>query len=358
MITKRGRSAKLLATMGVVAAVGATLSVTAPAAQATIVLSGFGVVFQSSTGNVATLNPDGSESDLSWTMDPTSSPSVTADISGSSVVAFKTDNGLLGRMNLGSGVLQFDSAAVAPHTSPAIVVDSSHKIRTVFQNDGVVKQRISNNDSTTLGGSVAPNTSPATAWNLITGLNKTVYVDSSGYLSQFVNGAPSRIGVGLAVASGTSPSVAAGTLDSEIAYNGAGGDLTIYKSSDASVNDTGEAITSGTNPSIAALATGGFVAAYVNNGTLHILDASGFGHDTGLAMAPGSSPAIAADNSDSGYRVIFGDASRHVSTYFSNGVSQHSNSVMRAGTSPAITASTAEVVSCIPHPGCIIIRAR
>jgi len=45
----------------------------------------------------------------------------------------------MARINFTSQVLQFDSSAMAAGASPAITADSGHKIRTVFQDKGVVR---------------------------------------------------------------------------------------------------------------------------------------------------------------------------------------------------------------------------
>jgi hypothetical protein len=326
--------------MAVAAAVGGSLALAGPAVQAAAVPAGYEVVFQNSAGHLAMVK-NGTPLDLGFGMAPSTNPAVTSLADGSSAIAYQRLGGYLTKYYTADGSSHLGNELVAPGTGPGIVLDATNHTHTVFQSNNGVRLETDDANSTALGGNVATVTSPSNAVNLTNGLAVTgVWAGSDGYLWQFAGAGAGHIGVGLPIASGTSPSAAAGLTTSAVAYNGGGGDLTIYTTSDASVNDTGEAITAGTSPSMAALADGAFVTAFVSGGTLRVRNPDGVSHNTGLGVAPNSSPAIAAD-SHGGWEIAFTNTNKRVATYSSTGQTVNMTAAvaaMKAGTSPVITA--------------------
>ena len=71
-------------------------------------------------------------------------------------------------------------------------------------------------------------------------------------------------------------------------------------------------------------------------GTLRILGPNGV-QNTGLAVAPNTSPSIAADSAG-GWGIAFTNADQHVATYSSTGQVVSTTAGVKAGTNPAITA--------------------
>jgi len=197
---------------------------------------------------------------------------------------------------------------------------------------------------------MAANTSPGVAWNSSSGLNKAAIVAPNGFLRQSSNGSAfSSESVGVPVAAGTSPSVAASTSDTAVAVNGAGGDLLVTTSSDHSVNDTGLAVKAGTSPSITAATGGGFLTAYVSpDGMLNVMGPTGTNFPLGEKVAANSNPAITADD-QFGWEIVYSAASNgalstldYVAATNSNHI-VHSSAIVKAGTSPAIAAVTPKV---------------
>lgn len=325
-------------TMSAVTVMTALSLAGAPPAEAAGVSPGYEIAFQTSAGKLATVDPNGTEFKTLLDMAPGTSPAVTGLSTGAALVAFQTLNRRLATHNTATNFANFLTDTMALSSSPAIVLDSANHTQALYQTDGnEIRKSIDGNP----GSGLAPGGSPAAAWNLASGLHKTLFVPQDGFLREVTdNGIVRLVGVGVAVRPGTSPAVAAGTLDWAAAVNGIGGDLTIYRSSGGTftVNDTGLALAADASPSIAALSTGGFVTAFVSGGTLHYLDGPDNPHDTGLAVSPGTSPAIAADGSG-GWKIAYSAAAGdRLSTYNSVGQVVQTNSVLQAGTRPAIAA--------------------
>jgi hypothetical protein len=101
--------------------------------------------------------------------------------------------------------------------------------------------------------------------------------------------------------------------------------------------ETSSALAPNTSPAVAALSNGGYETAFVaSNGVLWVTNPDGNGHSTGLQMWPGTSPAIAADG-NGGWMIAAEDKDSRLWTIDSAGNMIKTPSAM-SPTSPAITA--------------------
>jgi hypothetical protein len=131
----------------------------------------------------------------------------------------------------------------------------------------------------------------------------------------------------------------------ELAYqNESTGDLALLNAAGGAVTDLGskEAMASGTSPAIAAAGSSAYVVAFqASNGDLDTYATSGMGTppDSSIAMATGSSPAIAS--SGVSVEVAFVNASGDLVLYNpGNGTSSNTGLAVAAQTNPAITPTT------------------
>jgi hypothetical protein len=136
--------------------------------------------------------------------------------------------------------------------------------------------------------------------------NGTVWTQKCTRPNPPVVGGCAEINLGVAVAPGTSPSIAAlapsapdavQSGSSRVVWHGANGDLwtaDVWISSASTPADTGRAMAPGTSPSVTGLTDGGWQAVYqASNGLLAWLGTSVNGPTT-IPAAPGTSPSIAA----------------------------------------------------------------
>jgi len=337
-------------------ATAAAVVATAPAAQAQTVET-FKIAIQTSNGTLGLLEPDGTVSDVSpaITMDSDDSPAITP-LSGPAfgfTLAYRLANSHLGTYSTTTGVPVVEEDTVYQGTSPAISANPGGGfLQTYFNSNAspallVQRKPFHTGETNVL---IASGTSPASATNASGSLTKTAVVDRGQFLRQSTNGSLfSSEGVGVKVATNTSPSVAVSASDAAVAVNGANGDLLVTRSSDQSVNDTGLAVKAGTSPSVAALAAGGFLVAYVSpDGMLNIMGPTGTNFPLGQKVADFSNPAIAAD-SHGNWKIAYAAAENHfLSTFDYTPATNanhifHSSTFLRLGTSPAIAAVTLPV---------------
>ena len=142
---------------------------------------------------------------------------------------------------------------------------------------------------------------------------------------------------------GSQPAVA-----SPAAYQDARTHHLMRLSLDGMPHDTGYPMKAGTSPAAAALSNSAYETAFVGpDGYLWVLDPNGKAHwaGNGLGVAPGTSPAIAADPNDNSYRISWNAAGSHVLWTYSSitgiGTPNLDGSRVRANTSPSITRLTA-----------------
>lgn len=218
----------------------------------------------------------------------------------------------------------FDPTLVVNHTGIAMYQSTSPSFTNVSTNSGYeIAFEGSNSDLwVTSGGSTAadshlgmmPGTSPSDTGlyrtdpnngttGILTATTEIAFQANTGMLWTDSSGAPKSLG--LAMASGTSPSIA-GLYSGgyEIAYQNAAGDLAITGTAGTLV--TNDAMQPGTRPSITALQNGGYEIAYQTAaGTLATAGTAG-STNTGLVMDPTTSPSITAVvSSSSGFQIAY-----------------------------------------------------
>lgn len=213
-----------------------------------------------------------------------SSPSVSGWSAG--ITAFQTNEGQMWTFQ--SPNLNKFGLGMAANTSPSIA-GGGNCVRTAFQaNSGML---------------YTLNVSTASAQNLFDGMKP-----------------------------GTSPSInhTSGCSSWEIAFQSNEGQLIINTT--GSLYNPGLGMMAGTSPSMYS----GMVAFQANTGHLWILDVPGHSaFDTGLAMAPGTSPALTY--TESGYEVAYQSNTGNLNTYTGPGALHQYGLAMKAGTSPSIT---------------------
>ncbi|GAA1649840.1 hypothetical protein [Actinoplanes couchii] len=115
---------------------------------------------------------------------------------------------------------------------------------------------------------------------------------------------------GIKMATGSSPSIVTTPNGIQIVYTGS--DNTLYRLKPGSTPTTvanGLGVASGTSPAVAAAPDGGgnveiAFQAY-GTGNLWYVDENNIGHDTGIKMAPGTSPSVAAKSGGSRYVIVY-----------------------------------------------------
>jgi hypothetical protein len=347
----RHRSWKAWGALGAATAVIATsiaVISAAPAAQAALA-RGFEIAFQTSVGHLGTLGPDGTatESKKAPDLAPGSSPGITA----SPGLRYGFQVGLRiqdGRLALCDAIgCAFDVNTVTAGTNPSINLTPTGGGATVTYFVSApfgLMRKVNRGSAIAVGVQLAPNSSPAAAWNSSGTLNKVAVVGTDGFLRQSTNGSAFGFeAVNVFVAAGTSPAVAVGPLDAMVAVNSAGGDLLLNRWSDRTANDTGLAIRAGSSPSIAVMSTGGFLTAYVApDGTLNVVGPTGTNFPLGQKVAANSNPAIASDEQSGDWKIAYSDAETGLLSTFdytaANNSSHvfHSSAAVAAGTSPSI----------------------
>jgi hypothetical protein len=280
------------------------------------------------------------------------------------------------------------ASKVAAKTSPSIAAQSDGSFEEVWQGtDDHLWTADSSGHVTRLSVQVATGTSPS-----IAALGGDSYViaftnAADGNLWQITSGQPpQQVGRGRAAARGTSPSVAGDASGGyTIAYSAKGShDLVTINSSGGLVEvlvpvetGTSPAITEvapgqfatvfvsaadltlqelppdgltvspfpggltvapGTSPAVAASPNGLSAAVQVPGGHLWFVATDGNAHDTGQAMASGTSPAMASLPGDGPFEFAYQAARTHHLTALINGLTQDTGITMSTGTSPAIAA--------------------
>jgi hypothetical protein len=239
------------------------------------------------------------------------------------------------------------SAILATGTAPSVASLGSGGFEVAFQGANFDLWTMSPAGTLQdLGMSMRPGTSPGIT-PVPGGHYEIAYQATDGTLH--TTGFLGTTGWGVAVSGKTSPSITAlggATGGYEVAFNDANGDLwTASSSAPGQSQDLGLAMAAGSSPGIAAIERGGD-AEIAYQGADHTLYTTGHFGTTrwGLGLNAKSSPsitAVAAGGSDGGYEVAVEGANNDVWTAFSGGFSQSqdlSRLTMAADTSPAISA--------------------
>jgi hypothetical protein len=225
----------------------------------------------------------------------------------------------------------FDTGLLmAPHASPAVASDSNVDPNTDFiVSAGAAAFQGHNGDLWTdnwgsgispatsgfdTGVAVVPDTNASiTAYNydtvqtgFATAINYANNGDALVVFQVYNNAGPFgfTVDTGLKMASDASPAIAYDGTTSlfdtsrsngahvEVAFRGTDGNLITWVGGTGAHTDTGLGISQGTNPAISYVNGGYEIAFHGTNGHLWLYNSSSGGTDTGLAMAPGSSPGL------------------------------------------------------------------
>jgi hypothetical protein len=228
------------------------------------ITGGWEIAFQSTAGTLCLLLGDGSLIDTKEPMEPGTSPAIAIPSSGAGhVIPFVKPDGTLRLLEL--SVTDDDrvffttsdvpgAPKVAAGTSPAIAADTTGGWKLTFQADSSRQWTYdSGNNLLQTPSALAPGTSPAIT-GLSTGGYEMAFVSSAGVLWQVApdgNGHSSGTPSPLPVAPGTSPAIAAGASGSwQIAYQGRDSGSLILVGSDGLQFDTGVAMAPRTSPAI------------------------------------------------------------------------------------------------------------
>ncbi len=228
------------------------------------------------------------------------------------------------------------SASVRPGTSPAIltggdVVSSNDAGLIAYQGStGILSEWTAVSGAVSLGASLQAGTNASVA---ITGVGNLIAGHgSNGDLWLWSSKSGSSSDQGLAMASGTSPSITAtGSTGWEAAFQGANGDL--WTTGSGGTQDWGLGMMAHTSPSITELSSGFQIAFQANTGDLWIAGTLGTA-DQGLGMAAGTSPAITFVPGG-GVEVAFQANTGHLWIAGNDGTGD-TGETMKAGTNPAL----------------------
>lgn len=151
----------------------------------------------------------------------------------------------------------------------------------------------------------------------------------------------SYVNTSLGMASGTNPSIATNNSSWIAAIQANTGNLYVYSPNGGGIN-LAQGMAANTSPSITFLDNGSYAIAFQSNvGQLNIyLSTLGYSVNTQAGMASGTSPAI-IPRSGGNYLVAFEANTNQLYTYASSTGLGNSNQGMMAGTSPAVTATSA-----------------
>src|SRR5205823_2630972 len=150
---------------------------------------------------------------------------------------------------------------------------------------------------------------------------------------------------------GTSPGIAALAAGGyKIAYTGSDGQLRQMAAGGTPTQPGGGiTVAAGTSPAIAAASGGGFQIAVHQASTDHLITiaADGTSHDTGLALAASTSPAITAI--PGGYQIAYPNPGHDLATLTSGATTPVDTGIpLTAGTSPAISDNVPPVTVIVP----------
>ncbi|GIM93513.1 hypothetical protein [Paractinoplanes toevensis] len=269
-------------------------------------------------------------------------PSIAVASSGAWRIAFQANDGKLWtRSSTGAAGQAGTGHLVAPHTSPSIVALPNGAFQVAYQTaDAVLGLVAADGTVSGLGLGMAAGTSPSMAANAA-GDWTIAFVANDGKLwTRTSAGTAGPVGAGHPVAAGTSPSaVALPDGGFEIAYQTADGLLGTVAPSGA-VTGLGLGMAAGTSPSIAARAGGWQIGFQANDGTLWTRTSAGAAsRATGAArtMMPGSAPSVIADPAG-GYRILYQTSDGLLGQVTPDGTATGLGLGVLGGTSPSAAA--------------------
>lgn len=335
-------------------------AIAAPGAQAAA--PDYEVAFQASSG-VLTFTGNSGTLSTGVAMAADTSPSIGVPSTASFLAYFQTSGAALAESN-GSTTPATFALTLAPHTSPAyIVVPRSGSLGGYYQ----VAYQGTNGDlwlyghfsSGDTGLAMAPNTSPSLTL-LQSGGYEVAYQSASGYLKT-MGSVGSFIGEDFPMEAGTSPSIVKIT---GLAYNDFTTNYWVSWNYDdylqgvfipnteqfAGTTDD-PTMAPGTSPgdSNAEYSGNPLIAFQGTNGHLELENPDGTADDSGVAMAPGASPAITEPTTE-GNLEAFQGANGDLWLTSTNGVTWSATDeglAMATGTTPSITGY-------VPCSGCRI----
>jgi hypothetical protein len=266
------------------------------------------IAFQANTGALWTRSHDGSAGPVSGPrMALGTSPSIVALPSGGYRIAYQGINGMLHTVSA-SGVTTDLGLGMAAGTSPSIAMQSDGQWRIAFQaNTGALWTRSLDGSEGPVPGNrmMWPGTSPSIV-ALPTGGYQIAYQSSDGILHT-VSPAGVTTSLGLGMAAGTSPSIAAQGTGWRIAFQANTGMLWTRNSDVTGGPVAGNrAVRRYTSPSVAAMPTGGFRIAYqTSDGMLGMVSPQGGTTSLFLGMSGGSSPSLAPVSGSGDWLIAF-----------------------------------------------------
>lgn len=319
------------------------------------------VAYQSNTGKSGTLSPDGVTHDSGVAMMAGTSPSITRLFSGNTTLtAFSGADGFLYTQQQGQAAVKVPGPiAVATGTSPAIASNRAGIWEIVYARPGRQLATVNSfGQQTTLASTLAPgNTSPSITFVVphAQGSDPNVgfwiaFVNATDHNLWVVNptNGSVRVGAGLSVLDGTSPSIAAegdntnGADNWKVAFTrpaaGIGAALSTVDRA-GTVSNTNQVITTSggaTSPSIAWVPAFGFLTAFRGTGgTVWTTDRGALGTGSNFTIAPGSSPSLAADAAGD-WDIAFRDTVNSLRTTNSDGDHIATGILISSSSNPSI----------------------
>jgi hypothetical protein len=196
------------------------------------------------------------------------------------------------------------------------------------------------------GLAAAAGSSPATTWDLVGGGRAgAVNAADTHTLKYLPAGSNSPVDTGIGMAAGASPAIAGLTSGAEVVAVGSDNYVREANTATGALAFPGGSpvgVAVGTDPAVAADAFGGFAVAVHSFGDsdhLWWVDRSNTTNNTGIAMAPGTSPSIAEQPGTGSYWIAYvraGDNHLAVFNTADSTVTAYGTEPAAAGTSPVI----------------------
>ena len=298
-------------------------------------------VYQATDNRVSTLSLGGVPFETLSFMAPGTRPAIARLATGGFEIAFVASDGVLWVQDAGipGGSGRSTGLQLWPGTSPAIAADTHGGWMIAAQDKDSRLWTIDSAGNQIKTPSAMSPTSPAIT-HLATGGYKIAFNASDGHLWVQDAGIPGGSGHGTWLIPATSPAIAADNYGNwKIAIEGAGTYHLVTLDSAGTVTDTGAIMAANTSPSIAGLATGGYETA-INawDGFLwEVGDGGNRRTSNGLGVAPGTSPAIVAQPVI-GFDIVFHAQGDHLWTVTSDHFGHDTGVLLSAGASPAAAA--------------------
>ena len=294
------------------------------------------VTFQSQQGALETYDAAGGHP-TQWSMAPNTSPAIARLGGFQHEIAFVAPGNILWVID-SDGTGRSTGLQLWPGTSPAIAADTHGGWMIAAQDKDSRLWTIDSAGNQIKTPSAMSPTSPAIT-HLATGGYKIAFNASDGHLWVQDAGIPGGSGHGTWLIPATSPAIAADNYGNwKIAIEGAGTYHLVTLDSAGTVTDTGAIMAANTSPSIAGLAfDGGYEMGYnASDGFLWQIDPSGsrYRSSNGLGVAPGTSPSVEG-GSQQDWKFAFHALGDHLWTLSKSGVQNDTGILLAPNTSPA-----------------------